>query len=174
MGWNPLDSPVDYALVAGKRTPGLAIVEKASAKLKWDQAQGYALSGAIARYTGDELADFILRIQLRTTEEWEAWDEFKTIVAKPPRGVRPKALDFWHPFTADLGVTSVVVKERSQPNPIEDGTVFEITIALMQYRRPKPQYAAPEAAKTQASEDPYDKAIERLAAQVAERAGDGR
>jgi hypothetical protein len=173
MAWNPLDSPVDYAIVAGKRTPGLAIVEKGEAKQNWDQTRGYGLSGAVARYTGDALVDLLLRIQLRTAAEWDAWEEFKSVVAKPPRGVRPKALEFWHPFAADLGVTSVVVKSRSQPNPIEDGTVFEIQIALMQYRRPKPQYAAPEAAKTQV-DDPIDRRIEELAAQVAERAGDGR
>lgn len=171
MALNPLRTPVDYAIVAGKRTPGIAFVEKADATLKWDQAQGYALSGAVARYTGDALVDFVLRIQLRTDADWEGWEAFKPVVAKPPRGVRPKAISFWHPFTEDLGVSSVVVKLRTQPNPIDDGTVYEIQIGLMQFRRPTPRYAAPEAAKTKESDDPYDREIARLTQQVQELAG---
>lgn len=169
--WTPLDAPVNYVLIAGKKSPGIAIVEKAAATQKWDQAQGYALSGAVSRYTGDQLSEFIVRIQLWTVQDWSDWETFKTVVEKPPRGVRPRALEFWHPYTEALGISSIVVKERSQPVPILDETVFEITLSLMQYRRPTPQYSAPPAAKTAEPLDEGDRQILELMNQTDDLAG---
>lgn len=167
MSWNPFldakDSPWDFILLAGQRSPGLCDIKGASSPRKWDEAQGYGLSGAILRFTGLGLAKFSVVLRLYEPAHWEAWQSFKAIVQKPPQGVRPKALDIYHPALEQLEIKAVVVEEVSQPEQTGDTGEWSITIEFREWRRPRPQLAVPDRAQASVA-DPYDDKIRGLTA----------
>jgi hypothetical protein len=171
-GWNPLTNPIDYILLAGSKSPGLAEVAGADAPRKWDERPGYGLSGAFVVYTGDGLAKFCVRIHLFTVADWDEWNAWKALVQKAPIGARPRALDIWHPFLEDLGVKSVVVENRMQPVDLGAGEwVHEIK--FIQFRLPTPGIGKPVA--SQAAQEPADFAEQwtaRLTGQVHDLAPD--
>ncbi|WP_437567909.1 hypothetical protein [Sorangium sp. So ce542] len=102
---NPLREPDPWTVVvlASRRTPGLAEVVGAGSPRDWDERKGYGISGAFLVYTGDGLAKFSVKVYLWEDAHFEEWESFKLIVDKPARGVRPKALDIYHPALDDLG-----------------------------------------------------------------------
>jgi hypothetical protein len=166
--WNPLDLPIDKAVVAGRETPGLVEIIGASAPRRWDERKGYGLSGATVVYRGQGLAKFTVRLRLYTTQDWDDWHAWKSLVAAPPPGKRAKALDIVHPLLADLEITAIVVNEVMQPEQSEDG-VWQIDIKVTQFRSPKFSLAKPEAAQA-TPVDPVDQKIEQLSKQFQELA----
>lgn len=170
MAWNPLTQPINHILLAGKKSPGIAIVgqnKPADAPSKWDERQGYGLSGAWLFYTGDGLAHFNVQLKLYTVQDWEDWAVWKKLVMRRPLtpgdaagGVlpRPKALDIWHPFLEELKIKSVVVENRIQPQLTDETGEWTIEILFAQFRQPKPAFAKPEASKAQ-EVDPLDAKI---------------
>jgi hypothetical protein len=160
MTWNPLDNAINYAKFAGKKTPGLGMVEGAGSPRAWDERGGYGLSGSTLVFTGLKLSEFTFKIRLYSTQDWNDWHSFKEIVKKPPPRVRPRAIDFWHPFTEDLGIKSVVVLDVSQPEQVDETGVWEISIKLKAYRRPKLTLAKPDGSQA-GPVDPIDAMIDR-------------
>lgn len=158
MGWNPLDDPIDYFLLADQKSPGLATVAGAGSPRGWDIRKGYGFSGAVTWFTGLGLAKFSAKIELYTTDDWAGWDSFKPLVKKPPLGVRPKALDIWHPFLEDLEIKSVVVEDLLQPLETAPG-VWTIEIKFLQHRGLKFSLAKPEGSQDRVT-DPVDQRIQ--------------
>lgn len=168
MTWDPITVPIDYALLGGRKTPGLAELVGASALLRWDERKGYGLSGATLVFRGAGLAKFTLRLRLSSARDWADWHAWKSVVAAPPLGKRARALDIVHPLLADLDITAVVVSEVLQPEQVEDG-VWKIDIKLLQWRKPKVSLAKPESAQA-TPVDPVDRIIEQLSSQYQELA----
>jgi hypothetical protein len=164
MTWNPIDSPIDYFLLAGRKSPGLARLIGLDTPRKWDERRGYGLSGSVIVFTGLKLAEFDAEIRLYTTKDWDDWHSWRALVAKPPLRTRPKALDIWHPWAELQGVKSVVV--LNEPIPVEgEAGEYTATIKFKQYRAPKLALAKPEGSKAKPT-DPVDAYIEKLTAQV--------
>lgn len=135
MTFNPLDSPVDHILLANRRSPGIAVVNGAGSPRRWDVRNGYALSGARVVFRGIALSRPIVTLTLVSTEDWNAWDDFRTLVQRPPVGVRARAQDIWHPILEDLNIVSVVVEDVLQPKQVADGE-WAIDIKFIEFRRP--------------------------------------
>jgi hypothetical protein len=163
MTWNPLDQPIDYVVLGGQKTPGLATIVGASSPRKWDERAGYALSGATVWYHGLGLARFSLMLRLYTAEEWAAWDAFRPLVATPPRTRAAKGLQIEHPLLAHVGITAVVVDELMAPEQTDDGE-WTIEIRLIEFRQPKVALAKPDAA-TATPVDPVEEEIGKLTTQ---------
>jgi hypothetical protein len=170
VAWNPIDAPINYILLTGQKSPGIADVEGASSPRKWDERNGYGLSGSTVVFTGLGLAKFVVRLRFYTAEHWAAWAVWQPLVAKPPMGSRPRALDIWHPHLEELGIKSVVVEDVSQPKQTADGE-WTVEIKFIQWRRPKLALAKPEGSQAKPT-DPYDQLIERLTTQVQELAAE--
>lgn len=150
MAWNPITEPCDYILLAQQKSPGLATVEGASSPRKWDEREGYGISGAFSVFRGRGLAKFSVKLRLTTEQHWADWAAWKKLVDKLPtrRGGSGKDtgnLDIWHPLLEDVGVTSVAVAERLQPVQVVDGE-WTIEIKFIEFRRPKLSLAKPEGA----------------------------
>lgn len=143
----------DFVLIMGTPTPGRAQVLAGNSPRKWDERAGHGLAGASTVYTGDSLAKFKIQIDLWEVEHFALWKAFSTVVKKPPKGVRPIALDVIHPILADLDITQAVVVDRSQLTQIEDG-LWSTTIDFLQYRKPTPVLAKPAQAIPGASSSP--------------------
>lgn len=168
MAWNPIDNPVDHILVMGKASPGLATLEGAGDKRRYDERRGYGLSGAFIVYRGQLLARWIVHIRLYTPEDWDAWAAWRPLLSAVPTTRRGKALDVWHPHLEELGVSSGVVEEISQPAQTADGE-WTISIRMLQFRAPVFALAKPSASKA-TPVDPVDAKIEELTGQVQELA----
>ena len=120
-------------------------------------------------YRGIGLAHFKLMLRLYTTEDWNAWHEWKSVVQRAPLGERPRALEIEHPQLADLGITSVVVEDVLQPVQTGDGE-WTIEVKLAEFRRPEFTLTRPEGSQDRPT-DPVDQYIEQLSGQVQELAG---
>jgi hypothetical protein len=168
MSWNPLAQPVDYILLSGQRSPGIAEVTGASSPRRYDERRGYGLSGATVVFKGIGLTRCTVKLRLYTEQHWADWEAWKPLIDRPPLGSRPKALDIWHPFLEALEVKSVVVEDVSQPEQTDDGE-WTIEIKFVQYRKPTLALAKPEGS-TAAPVDPVDQKIENLHNQNADLA----
>jgi hypothetical protein len=134
--WNPIEQPTDYALIAGKRTPGLCDVVGAGSPRAWDERRGYGLSGSTVVFRGTRLADFTLRLRLYTVDDWSAWAEFKPTVLRPPAGERARALDIVHPQLAEVEIAACVIKDVKAPVKTSPEGEWTIEIMCQEFRRP--------------------------------------
>lgn len=163
MSWDPITKPVDYILLSGKRSPGLAEVTGATSPRRYDERRGYGLSGATVVFRGIGLTRFTVKLRLYTEIDWADWDAWKPLIDRPPVGTRPRSLDIWHPHLEALEVKSCVVEDVAQPEQTADGE-WTIELKFIQYRRPVLALAKPEGSKA-APVDPVDQRIEQLTKQ---------
>jgi hypothetical protein len=168
--YDPQITPVDYFLLAGKKSPGIATISGAADTRAWDERAGYGLSGAITVFRGRKISHFSANIKLVTAQDWIDWGSFRSLVARPPFGTKPKSMAIWHPWLESLDISSVGVEEVSQPEEDGDTGSYIITIKFLETREPKFALAKPEAAATNKSTDPYDQQIEKLTSQFQELA----
>lgn len=157
MSWNPIEQPIDKVVMAGKLTPGIAEIVGANSPRSWDERGGYGLSGALSVFTGIKLAHFSIRLSLYTIEDWNDWHAFKAIVAKPPYGKRPRAIDISHPILDDVGIRAVGVEDVLGAEQSDAG-VWTIEIKCIEFRKPKVALAKPEGA-TATPVDPVEQKI---------------
>lgn len=172
---NPLRNPeaFDVWFLAGQTSPGLSEIAGASNPRGWDVRQGYGTSGATVVYTGDGLAKFSIKVFLWEDEHFEQWETFKLLLKKTPRGVRPKALDIYHPILEDLEIASVVVDDRSQLTEVQgEPGMFYVEVTFLQYRAPLPAVGKPDGSQSKPAEptaqDAFDKTIADLTKQFQE------
>ncbi len=137
MTFNPLDEPIDHIVLAGRSSPGIAVITNADSLRRWDERRGYALSGARVVFRGIGLAKPIVTLRLFTTADFRDWHNWRDVVQRPPVGERARAKDIWHPMLEDLGIVSVVVSNVLQPKQVADGE-WNIDIKFIEFRRPVP------------------------------------
>lgn len=149
MSFNPLADgaaeALDFITLAGMASPGIAYVEGAGTPRKWDKQQGYGTDGAFLKWTGDDLAEFTVRIECWLSEHFLAWASFRELVKKSPPNVQPKVLDIRHPQLEDCDIHAVVVLDVSQWVLSDDTGKWSVTIKFSVFRAAKPAIAAPKA-----------------------------
>lgn len=164
MTFNPVTDPIDYILLANRKSPGIAGVNAGNSPRRWDERRGYALSGARVVYRGIGLSRPVVTLRLYTAEDWEDWHSWKELVQRPPIGERAHAQDIWHPILEDLNIVSVVVEDLLQPKQTGDGE-WSIDIKFIEYRRPVLNLEVIDGS-AERSDDPVDQYIEELTGQV--------
>lgn len=164
MAFDPTKAPVDYILLAGRKSPGIADIERANSPRAWDERRGYGLSGATTIFRGVRLSHFTVKLRLYTAEHFAEWAGFAALVQKPPIGERPKQLEIWHPILEDLGIVACGVEDVKQPVQTRDGE-WTIEIAFIEYRKLTTALSRPDGAQARPV-DPIDRHIEDLANQV--------
>jgi len=165
---NPLVTPglYDTIKLAGVRSPGQCDLTGAHAPRKWDVWRGFGLSGAATVYTGDDIDKFAVRLIFWEDAQIDEYNaNFVPLLAKPPRGKRPKALDFYHPYASDppINIRSVGVQDVTQLLQIEDGK-FAVDILLIPFVQIKRAVAKPIVSGDEKPkpEDAYDRKILEL------------
>lgn len=159
--------PVDvvrFFTLSGVKSPGIATLKGGPAACNWDERKGFGLSGSTVVFTGQNVASFSFSIELYNDEDKAGWEKFKKLLVPPKLGSLAKALDIWHPMLAEEGITSAVYVDRTFLDEQSPG-VWSTSVNFKQYRRVKMTLAKPEASK-QAPQDPVDRQIEELTAQV--------
>lgn len=163
---NPLRTPKlwDTFKLGGVISPGQCEVEGGHSPRKWDVWRGFGLSGAATVFMGIDIDKFTIHLIMWTAEQFDDYNaNLVPILATPPRGTRPKALDFYHPSVSEppLNVRAVGVVDITQPKMIGDGELWGVDIMLIPYMPPKPHVAKPIAAddKRPEPEDEYDRML---------------
>jgi len=148
---NPLDllnsgtpPTQDFIVLGGKVSPGLATVTGAGSPRTWDKQKGWGFSGASLIYTGDDLSDFDVVIELWELSHWAQWASFARLLEKSPTGVRPKALEIVHPLLnrAPIKITQVVIRDVTQFEQVRPGR-WAARVMFTAFRAPKPALGKP-------------------------------
>lgn len=147
---NPMRNPQlwDTARLGGVITPGQVEITGGTSPRKWDVWGGYGLSGAVTVFTGIDIKDFGMRLKLWLPEHYDEYmAKIVPLLDLPPRGVRPKALSFFHPAVSlpPLRIRAVGIKEPAQLYQDDTG-LWTVDIKLIPYQTPKPSIAKPIAA----------------------------
>lgn len=156
--WNPLNEPVDYAVIAGKRTPGLCDIVGANSPRKWEELDGYGLSGARLKFRGIGLSHFSIKLRLYDDRDWADWFAFRPLVERPPLGKFAKAKKIVHPQLTEVGVHAFVVEDLLAPERTDDSGEWTIEIKCIEFRLPKLSLSKPDAA-TATPVDPQEQII---------------
>lgn len=163
---------LDVVTAAGKASPGLVDFPKpGDSPRKWDERQGVGLSGATIVFTGLGVAKFTTRLTLWLPEHFRLWDEWKPIVAPPAQGTRPRIVDIYHPFLAEVGIGAAGVENRTQLAPVSELGDWFVDIMWLSYRKPLPALGTGKGAqatqyKNNSANDSGDAQIAALAAQL--------
>lgn len=169
MSWSPLADPIDYVLIAGRRTPGIAEVVNASSPREWDERRAYGTIGARLVYRGSGLARFSIRLRFTAQADWDAWDEFAPLVARLPDTQRATALDVWHPLLEGLGIAALVIAEVVQPVRDGDDGAWIIELKCIEHRPPYRRVVPVDGSRAEPGTEPQDEVdatIERLTGQL--------
>lgn len=165
--WDPIHAGIDYFLLEGQRSPGIARVAGHGPPRKWEERGGYGLSGSTLVYLGNGLAKWKTEIELWDAQDWAAWKLWRKLLPRPKPGAYANAQDFWHPFLEEHEIRSAVLLSSGFPKQVADG-VWVIEHEWMQYRRPKLALQKPEGSAANAPADPVDELIGDLLGQVQE------
>lgn len=171
----------DYIMLAGKRSPGLAVVRGAGSPRNWDIRQGYGFTGAFVVFTGGGLAKFEVDIFAWESSHFEDWKTFARRTLMPPtRGMRALSMSIAHPQLNDppLSITQVVIEDVTQweQSPSDDG-LWARTIKMIQFRGPMPALITPAQGPTPLSvvvappATPEEREISALTAEVSRLGG---
>lgn len=134
--FDPYASPVDYVLLGGQRSPGIADIVDADRLRRLHERRGFALSGATVRDQGAQLVHFKVRLRFYTSDDFDLYDTWRQLLDRPP-GRSTNALDFSHPITDLVGITSVIPERIGQPVQTADGE-WTVEIGFCEYRNPQP------------------------------------
>lgn len=170
MSFDPISNPVDFIVLGGARSPGIAEVIGAEAAREYAVRQPPFTTGARIVYKRRKLAEFSVKIRLYTPEDFAAWNEWRPLIDKLPAQRRQAtALDIAHPQLEDLDIKAVVIVSVSQLEQTDHGE-WTCTIKFLESRGlPKVTLAKVEGAKA-TPVDPIDLEIKGLANQVQELA----
>jgi hypothetical protein len=138
-----LTAPVDYVVLAGQRSPGIATVEGAELVRRLHERRAFGVAGATVVDQGAQLCHFSVRLTLLTTEHLDAWDEWKALLVRPAQR-STQGMDIEHPILSDLEVRSVLLEGRSQLTQDETGG-WSVVIKFCEYRAPVIALAVPDS-----------------------------
>jgi hypothetical protein len=154
MTFNPLRSPVDYIVLSGKQSPGIATLAGWEDVRKWDERRGYAMSGANLLYRGRPLARGTVSFYFTTDADFDAWRTFKTLLQPPPPMtisttglfpvVRARVLSIVHPQLDEINVHRVVIEKVAQPTQDDSGG-WTVVVSMIEWNPPARALSRPTA-----------------------------
>ena len=152
MSYNPLKTPVDFVLINGMKTPGIARIEGGAERARIQQSPCPGVLGSFVRFVGRELAEFDIVLTFWLPEHWDAWRAFEPIVHVPAFGVFPRIVPtVSHPELAQIRVTAMMIKEYVKPEVSDDGKGI-VVLKCLEYRKPIKGFVAPASPDTPKNE----------------------
>lgn len=131
---NPITDPQswDTCRVAGIVCPGYCVLSEPKRPYEWDVKAGNATGGATTTLKGKPPAKFSVTFYLWEESHFTAWDSFLPLFKYDPTKKTVKAVDFYHPSTADIDIHSVVAESLGAIRHEGDG-LYSRTIDLLEY-----------------------------------------
>lgn len=137
------DLSVDYIILQGQRSPGICTISGAGDPRNWTEQPGYGRAGATLTYSGNPLSKFDVTMQIWNDKDLQDWLEFAPLTRKPKPVRDPGCLLIEHPILAEIGITQVVVDDRTQLSQTGDG-VWSVTVNFRTYNKPRPILLKPD------------------------------
>jgi len=139
-----------YFELDGVRSPGVLVAMELGdgTELKWDEQNGFGLSGSFTRFTGLGLAELKMKIRLVDAEDRTAFDsaDWRRATAVPVQGQRDRIRSLRHPVTErgkpPVNLVTLRYSPFEQPATDEGGGVI-VTYTFKAYRKPLPQVGKP-------------------------------
>lgn len=131
-------SPWDYLVIAGGKTPGIAQVS-ATRRNELDRKKTSGTSGETLTHLGVRCAEIQVRIRLLTQADLDAWmrDFVPVLMPVPQEGkTDPDPVGIYHPALNAIHVLSAVVDELGAPRSMGPGEPLEVSIRLVEFRKP--------------------------------------
>lgn len=142
---NPTSPPEqDFIMLDGVRSPGRATIVNAGIVRTWDKRKGFGYSGATLVYTGDDLSEFDVILDIWDDLQWAEWLPFALMLKKPPVGP-PRKQTIGHPIlTRDpLKIETVVLTKATQWKRNNETGLWTCTLSFSEYRAPLPAVGKP-------------------------------
>lgn len=170
---NVLDNEELYQsiLLKGVPSPGQVTLSGHDRKAEWDVKVGPSLNGATTTLKGLPPIEFtasfyLLRDLSQGIDDYATWPAFAKLISSTLSGIKPKAIDIYHPDLAENDIKSVV--KASIGGRVYDGQGgCTIVVKFQEYRPPKKAGGTPLGSQKQGP-DPNAAAkaeIERLTKQ---------
>lgn len=138
-----ITAPVDFIVLAGQRSPGIATIENAEALRRLHERRAFGVAGATVIDQGGQLAHPVVRLEFTTPEQLDEWDTWKALLVRPASR-STQGMDIEHPILADLEIRSVLLEGRSQLTPDETGGI-SVVIKFCEYRAPVVALSVPDS-----------------------------
>lgn len=132
----------DFVVLGGKKTPGRATIVGAGSPRTWQKNKAWGFSGATLTFTGDDLPDFDIVVDLWEKKHWAEWDDFATVLGKRPKAPstsnKPPTLTIKHPLVnrPPWDIAEVVVRDVTSFEQSESG-LWTTKIQVTAWRAPK-------------------------------------
>lgn len=174
--WTPENNPVDYIILQGKASPGLAELVGVSAPRNLQVQTGMGYNDALVRFAGFSPQKFSVKFHLYDEFDWAEWHNWKPLVQKrvdsAPGSAAAKvaaAMTIVHPFLNDptIGITAVIVEDVLAPVRADDTGEWVVEVKFISYRKPKIQYLPYEEKKDASPTGQLDKTIADNRAKIA-------
>jgi hypothetical protein len=152
---------VTFVTANGAPSPGIAFVRDAIRRWGQEIKKARGQAGGFIVSTGEEIVDAVIRIQLYTQAELDAWTDWVKIWDNNPPN---KAIEVWHPTLVDRNIRNVVPLEVGSPMQESPRGPNVATIKIRKFT-PKPVASLgrpTSAAKKPAAEDAQDAELRRL------------
>lgn len=137
-----ITSPVDYIVLAGQQSPGVATIEGAELVRRLHERRAFGVSGATVVDQGAQLVHFTVTLRFTTPDDLRAWDEWKRLLVRPASR-STQGMDIEHPILADLEIRSVLLESRSQLTQDDTGGQ-SVAIKFCEFRAPVVTLAIPD------------------------------
>lgn len=137
----------DFIILNGRRSPGVCTVTGAGSPRKWDKPTSFGYSGASLTYTGDDVSEFDVIVQIWEHFHWAQWNAFARELEKRSTGLGAKCLHIVHPvlYRAPLRISQVVVRDVSGFDQVKPG-LWACRIEFTEWRDPVPALGKPNGA----------------------------
>lgn len=150
----PDDDPEswDTVTVGGRRWPGQARVSDCERAWDWEKKKGKGSDGATTSLQGGDLAE--PKITFKLWKGWDGltrcdyfaeWDNYKGVFESTVADKTQTAVIVDHPQFVHNKIRGVVMKKMGDIVFASDGSAT-VTVALLEYRKPKPSSGSPKAA----------------------------
>jgi hypothetical protein len=135
----------DKLTLGGLTSPGKCTIKGLKTPRKIDERDGYGTSGATTVFNGVKCARFSVLFEVVDVTDVIAGRPFFALVKRPPVGIAPLAMQIYHPILAEENIGAVLVVDGGGWDQDDSGLWFR-TVEFIEWRKPLPALAAPQAA----------------------------
>lgn len=150
----PWEDPLAYdqPIIAGRKWPGVARVQGCDRAHEWQVNKAQGSEGATTTLLGAGLAEPKITFKiwkgydgLKWVDYFAEWDSYRTVFDRTVAGKKAEAIVVEHPQFSHNKIRAVVMKRMGDLVPQPDGSA-EVTVELLEYRKPKPKLGSPASA----------------------------
>lgn len=141
---DPTSPELNYVVVNGVTSPGLATLTGVRRPYKWEEQQLWGRGGAVTLFRGPAICHFTLTITLFRREHFALWALFCKALG-PPTKLKPFVGQMAHPLLSAADIKAVGIESLGQPERQPNGR-WIATIPCIEYRAPEPALVTPRGA----------------------------